>query len=126
MPKSLHKFLLERIAKHAKPHFLGSELTGFHESELSLWLDADVLKRTDAPRRVKKVCEDGIERELEVFKHIDKFWGRSVDSEEPLPSIELSEIELSRYRISRIGLVKAIASASHFEPIAFDQGDPLP
>ena len=47
--ESLHKFLLERIAKQFKPIFLGSELACYPEADVSIWLNADVLKRVDAP-----------------------------------------------------------------------------
>lgn len=123
MPESLHRFLLERIAQQSRPVFQGPELASFPEAEGSLWLNAGVLKRADAPRTIHKVCDDGIRRELEVFSHGNAFFGRCTDPDEPLPALELSEIELSRYRFSRSGLAHAIAKANGFDAIAFDGND---
>lgn len=126
MPKNLHSWLLERIAKHSKPVFFGTDLAEYPEAELSLWLNAGVLKPADAPRRVRKVCQDGTERELEVFKHGDEFFGRCTDPEEALDVVPLEKLELFRYRFSRNALARAIVKSNHFEPIDFDESDALP
>lgn len=126
MPENLHRWLLERIARHRKPIFHAIELADYPEAELSHWLNAGVLKRTDAPRRVWKVCEDGTRRELEVFKHGDGFFGHCTDPEEALDVVALNEIDLSRYRLSRSALAAAIAEANRFDPVDFDEDEALP
>lgn len=126
MPENLHRWLLERIARHRKPVIHATELANYPEGALRHWLDAGVLKRTNAPRRVWKVCEDGTKRELEVFKHGNGFFGRCTDPEEALDVVPIQETDLSCYRLSRRALGAAIAVANHFDPVDSDEDDSLP
>lgn len=126
MLPSLHKFLLERIAVFARPEFTGADLAAFPEADLALWLKAGVLQQISVPEFVWRVCDDGVERELQVVPDGDQFVGVALDPDDWIPPVPLMPIDLRRWRFSPRSFSRAIMEVNDLLEIPFNTPGPFP